>query len=103
MNFGNITLRQVPFSTNLTFRHKYKLLESQQYLLENLWIVRTSHEKIKALNALSCYFNQVNEKLDSKNFSFYLIINGKQLDIYNYWPHILQQIESYPNPHYKGF
>lgn len=58
---------------------------------------------MKALNALTFYFKQFNDKIDSKKFAFYLVINGRQLGIYNYRLHVLQQIENCPNSCYKGF
>ena len=57
MNFESITLKQVPFVSNLFFRYKFKLIDVQQCSLDNLWNARNSQEKIKALNALAYYFN----------------------------------------------
>ena len=106
MTFGSINLRQVPSMSNLSFRHKYNLIDIQQCLLDNLWNSRNAQEKVKVLNALAYYFNQTNSQntqVDKKNFAFYLVINGRQPDIYNHWPHVLQQIENFPNPIYKGY
>ena len=80
ITFGSIALRQVPSISNLSFRHKYNLLDIQQCLLDNLSNSRNVQEKVKALNALDHYFNQNNSQdrqVDRSNFEFYLVIKGR--------------------------
>lgn len=50
MNFGSITLRQFSRVTNLSFKSKCRLLDNQQYILDNLWNCHNPQDKVKALN-----------------------------------------------------
>ena len=59
---GIIAFRQVPSISNLSFRHNYNLIDTQQCLLDNLWNSRNAQEKVKAINALAYYFNQINSR-----------------------------------------
>ena len=40
---------------------------------------------------------------NGKNFAFYLVIKGRQLDIYNYWSHVRERIENISNLIYKSY
>ena len=73
MNFGPIKLRQFPSGTNLSFKGKFQLLDSQQCILDNLWCVNNPHDKLKVANALMHYFRQINEYVDSNHFVFFCI------------------------------
>ena len=42
-------------------------------------------------------------QVDKANFEFYLVIKGRWLGIYNHWSQVLQQIENFSNPIFKGF
>lgn len=84
MMFGKISLKQFPSGANMTLRHNYQLAKQQQYILNNLWIAKTSQEKLQAFHALVFYFNQLNRFIESKNFSFFLIIHDRQPSIYTY-------------------
>ena len=52
MNFGPIKLRQFPSGTNLRFKSKFQLLNSQQCILDNLWCCNNLQDKLKVANAL---------------------------------------------------
>lgn len=78
-------------------------MPQQQCLLDNLWIAKQPTKKLQALHALSFYFSQLNNNIDSKNFVFYFVLHGRQPGIYFYWPRVIVQIENFPNPAFKGF
>lgn len=49
------------------------------------------------------YFRQINEQVDSKNFAFYVIVKGRQLDIYKYCNKIVDLTVNYANSYFRGF
>ena len=67
IKFGKFTLLVFPKS-NMSFRiHKdIKSLDiSQKCILNNLWNAKSDIQKLEASNALSFYFKQLNDNLDS--------------------------------------
>ena len=67
IKFGKFTLPMFPKS-NMSFQiHKHieGLDRSQKYILNNLWNAKSDIQKLEASNALSFYFKQLNDNLDS--------------------------------------
>ncbi|XP_022845314.1 uncharacterized protein LOC111368314 [Olea europaea var. sylvestris] len=105
MNFGNITLRVAPQGSNFRFRgnNLERLPEKEHCLLDNLWMIRNSKQKLDSINALTNHFRQIHNQVESKNFSSFAVIKVRILEIYNYWPEVLQQVERFLDPLFKGF
>lgn len=107
MNFGPISLQIFPKISSLRFRqlkHIDSINDTQQCLFDNIWNSKHDHQSFLASsNALSYYFDQQNRGNPTKRFSFYFVSKGRQPGIYAHWPEVLQQIENYPGPIFRGF
>ena len=106
--FGRISLSVIPNGVSIKFRklsHLERIDETQQCLLDNLWNSRGDTQRfLNSINALSIYFNQENiAEKGSSNFSFFVVFRGRLPGIYSYWPDVLQQVENFPSPIWKGF
>lgn len=67
ITFGKVTL-PVILKSNLSFRvHKdiEGLDRSQKCILDHIWNAKSVVQKVEGLNALSFYFKQINDKLES--------------------------------------
>ena len=74
LEFGRISLPLYPKGTNIKFRILNNLAssinEEQQCLLDALWSTRNDGRKFLAsINALTYYFSQLNNLVDSSKFS----------------------------------
>jgi hypothetical protein len=74
IGFGKVSLPLYPKGTNFKFRVLKNLAssinEEQQCLLDALWNTRNDGRKfLDSLNALTCYFSQLNNSVDSSKFS----------------------------------
>lgn len=84
ITFAHITLNTFPKHFNLTFRSSHDLDDIQQCLLDNIWNTRGDGKKIlNSLNALAFYFSKIENKPLSKNFSYYVILNGFKKGIFS--------------------
>ena len=76
LEFGKISLLLYPTGTNIKFRILNNLAssinEEQQCLLDALWSTRNDGRKfLDNINALTYYFSQLNDSVDSSKFSFF--------------------------------
>ena len=74
INFGRFSLSLYEKGTNFKFRVLNNLAnsinEEQQCLLDALWITRNDGKKfLDSMNALTYYFSQLNNSVDSDKFS----------------------------------
>ena len=89
IKFGKFTLPMFPKS-NMSFQiHKHieGLDRSQKYILNNLWNAKSDIQKLEASNALSFYFKQLNDNLDSfpnpSSFDMHCIPMDTNLESFN--------------------
>ena len=68
-----------------------------------MWCVNNPKDKLKVANALMHYFRQVNEHVDNNHFAYFVLVRGRQPEIYSQWREVVDLIINYPNPYYRGF
>lgn len=97
--------RVAPQESNLWFRwnNLEKLPKRERCLLDNLWITRDSKQTLDNRNALANHFRQIHNIVESRIFCLFALIKGRKPDIYNYWPEVLQEVERFLDPLFKGF
>ena len=113
--FGKNSLKAYPKSNNITFNllPHLELDEEQKCIINNLWIsfnqiFSNQINKnldikyfITCLNSLSEYLHKGNN--GSTNFSFYVIYQGHEIEVFKTWEEVLPNISNHPTPFFKGF
>ena len=81
-------LIKYPKGSNLHFHSnaKGKIEEIQQTILNNLWNSRSNIDKVRNLNILAFYFNN----LPKQSFSYYVVTKGKISGAYSQWISVIQ-------------
>ncbi|KAL2461330.1 Uncharacterized protein Adt_44751 [Abeliophyllum distichum] len=102
IRFGN---QELIASSNISFKPlaHVSLSKEEKCLLDNLWISYNKNPKeqkyfLACMNALSEHFSQNKNK-----FKFYVVIKGKTLGIFHTWLEVLESINNFKDPLFKGF
>lgn len=77
--------------------------ENQLVILGNLWNSKTQFHKHKALQAVSQYFSPIQKRPASKNFSYYVVVQGHSTGVFLRWNSVKRANEGHEWPIYKGF
>lgn len=104
IRFGNQELTVFP-NSNISFKtlQHISLSKEQKCIFDNLWIFYYRNPKdqkhfLAVLNSLLEYFNS-----KRTTFKFYVFFNGKIRSVFHTWLEVLDSINNFPDPKYKGF
>ncbi|KAM3307089.1 hypothetical protein P3S67_008832 [Capsicum chacoense] len=103
IHFGPFNLIAYPES-NISFRIRpdYVLDRPQRCLIDNLWISYNRQNRnhfMASMNALCHYMADKNRP----RFKYYVVIHGKTNGIFQTWLEVLDSIQGFKAPLFKGF